>query len=49
MPNDGGDYKINVMFADQHIPGSPFTAVITDEFDQSKVCFRLFFNIIRFL
>ncbi|XP_066922248.1 filamin-A-like isoform X11 [Clytia hemisphaerica] len=37
MPNDSGDYKINVTFADQHIPGSPFTAVISDEFDVTKV------------
>lgn len=37
MPNESGDYKINVTFADQHIPGSPFTAVISDEFDASKV------------
>ena len=37
MPNESGDYKINVTFADQHIPGSPFTAVIADEFDVTKV------------
>ena len=37
MPNEGGDYKINVTFADQHIPGSPFTAVFADDFDASKV------------
>ena len=35
-----GEYKINVVFDDQHVPGSPFTALISDEFDASKVMMR---------
>lgn len=38
LPVEDGDYKINVLFADEHIPGSPFTAVISGDFDASKVC-----------
>uniref|UniRef100_T2MH46 Filamin-A n=1 Tax=Hydra vulgaris TaxID=6087 RepID=T2MH46_HYDVU len=37
IPVEDGDYKIDVLFADQHIPGSPFNAVVSDEFDASKV------------
>ncbi|XP_057297037.1 filamin-B-like isoform X3 [Hydractinia symbiolongicarpus] len=37
LPVEDGDYKINVLFADEHIPGSPFTAVISGDFDASKV------------
>jgi len=24
LPTEPGDYKVNVLFADKHIPGSPF-------------------------
>ena len=48
MPTESGDYKINVTFADQHIPESPFTAVISDEFDASKVWKYLFLITSRF-
>ncbi|XP_033105524.1 filamin-A-like isoform X2 [Anneissia japonica] len=33
-PNSIGPYKINVLFADEHIPGSPFNAKV---YDPSKV------------
>ena len=29
FPTESGPYKINVKFAEEHIPGSPFTAKIT--------------------
>jgi len=29
VPTEPGEYKINVKFAEEHIPGSPFTAKIT--------------------
>ena len=29
FPTEVGEYKINVKFAEEHIPGSPFTAKIT--------------------
>ena len=29
LPTEAGEYKINVKFAEEHIPGSPFTAKIT--------------------
>uniref|UniRef100_H2ZJ14 Uncharacterized protein n=1 Tax=Ciona savignyi TaxID=51511 RepID=H2ZJ14_CIOSA len=37
LPTEAGDYKINVLFADEHIPGSPFNAKIEPAFDASKV------------
>lgn len=37
LPPDPGDYVINILFADQHIPGSPFKARISYPFDASKV------------
>nr|CAB3246486.1 filamin-C-like [Phallusia mammillata] len=37
LPTEPGDYKINVLFADEHIPGSPFNALIEPQFDASKV------------
>ena len=36
-PTDPGDYNINILFADKHIPGSPFKAKIKYPFDASKV------------
>jgi len=29
LPTEPGEYKVNVKFAEEHIPGSPFTAKIT--------------------
>jgi len=29
LPTEAGDYKINILFADEHIPGSPFTGKIS--------------------
>uniref|UniRef100_A0A1A7YJ75 Filamin C, gamma b (Actin binding protein 280) n=1 Tax=Iconisemion striatum TaxID=60296 RepID=A0A1A7YJ75_9TELE len=37
LPTDPGEYTINILFADQHIPGSPFKAVVQPVFDPSKV------------
>ena len=37
LPVDDGDYTINVTFADVHVPGSPFNAVVSSDFDVSKV------------
>ncbi|XP_077979659.1 filamin-A-like [Glandiceps talaboti] len=34
MPEDIGEYNVNITFADQHIPGSPFKAKV---FDATKV------------
>lgn len=28
LPTEPGDYKINILFADEHIPGSPFTGML---------------------
>ncbi|XP_047194519.1 filamin-C isoform X3 [Hippoglossus stenolepis] len=37
LPTEPGEYAINILFADQHIPGSPFKAVVHTAFDPSKV------------
>ncbi|XP_041430934.1 filamin-A isoform X1 [Xenopus laevis] len=37
LPTEPGDYNINILFADAHIPGSPFKAKIEPCFDPSKV------------
>ncbi|XP_075434428.1 filamin-A isoform X4 [Ascaphus truei] len=37
LPTEPGDYNINILFADSHIPGSPFKAKIEPRFDPSKV------------
>ncbi|CAB1413282.1 unnamed protein product [Pleuronectes platessa] len=37
LPTEPGEYAINILFADQHIPGSPFKAVVQTAFDPSKV------------
>ncbi|CAL8242354.1 unnamed protein product [Merluccius merluccius] len=37
LPTEAGDYAINILFADQHIPGSPFKAAVQPAFDPSKV------------
>uniref|UniRef100_A0A8C6NZL1 Filamin C n=1 Tax=Nothobranchius furzeri TaxID=105023 RepID=A0A8C6NZL1_NOTFU len=37
LPTDAGEYAINILFAEQHIPGSPFKAKVRPAFDPSKV------------
>ncbi|XP_067325492.1 filamin-C isoform X9 [Anolis sagrei] len=37
LPTEPGEYAINILFADAHIPGSPFKADIKPVFDPSKV------------
>ena len=37
LPTLPGDYIITVRFADQHIEGSPFKAVVTAKYDASRV------------
>lgn len=37
LPTEPGEYAINILFADQHIPGSPFKATVQSVFDPTKV------------
>uniref|UniRef100_A0A8C8SLV3 Filamin C n=1 Tax=Pelusios castaneus TaxID=367368 RepID=A0A8C8SLV3_9SAUR len=37
LPTEPGEYSINILFAESHIPGSPFKADIKPLFDPSKV------------
>ncbi|KAG7281045.1 hypothetical protein CRUP_016677 [Coryphaenoides rupestris] len=37
LPPVAGEYDINILFAEQHIPGSPFKAAVRPAFDPSKV------------
>ncbi|XP_065067168.1 filamin-A-like isoform X4 [Rhopilema esculentum] len=37
LPVEDGEYTINVLFADVHVPGSPFKAIVSSDFDASKV------------
>nr|XP_015207867.1 PREDICTED: filamin-C isoform X2 [Lepisosteus oculatus] len=37
LPTEPGEYSINILFAEAHIPGSPFKAAIKPVFDPSKV------------
>lgn len=37
LPTEPGEYAINVLYADTHIPGSPFKALVQPVFDPSKV------------
>ncbi|ELW67409.1 Filamin-C [Tupaia chinensis] len=37
LPTEPGEYTINILFAEAHIPGSPFKATIQPVFDPSKV------------
>ncbi|XP_078064618.1 filamin-A-like, partial [Mustelus asterias] len=37
LPTEPGDYLINILFAETHIPSSPFKASIQGSFDPSKV------------
>ncbi|XP_049804905.1 filamin-A isoform X1 [Schistocerca nitens] len=37
LPTEAGDYSINITFNDQHIPGSPFQALIVPEADLKRI------------
>lgn len=37
LPTEPGEYAINILFAEQHVPGSPFKAVVQSPFDPSQV------------
>ncbi|XP_074023387.1 LOW QUALITY PROTEIN: filamin-C-like, partial [Numenius arquata] len=37
LPTEPGDYSINILFAERHIPGSPFKASVAPVFDPTKV------------
>ncbi|XP_065146018.1 filamin-C isoform X1 [Paramisgurnus dabryanus] len=37
LPTEPGEYSINILFAEAHIPGSPFKAMVQSVFDPSKV------------
>ncbi|KAJ8381508.1 hypothetical protein SKAU_G00022860 [Synaphobranchus kaupii] len=37
LPTEPGEYAINILFAEAHIPGSPFKAIVQPVFDPSKV------------
>uniref|UniRef100_A0A4W6F0Q2 Filamin C n=1 Tax=Lates calcarifer TaxID=8187 RepID=A0A4W6F0Q2_LATCA len=36
LPTEAGEYAINILFAEKHIPGSPFKAAVRPAFDPSK-------------
>uniref|UniRef100_A0A3Q1AZC9 Calponin-homology (CH) domain-containing protein n=1 Tax=Amphiprion ocellaris TaxID=80972 RepID=A0A3Q1AZC9_AMPOC len=37
LPTEAGEYAINILFAEQHIPGSPFKAAVRPALDPGKV------------
>lgn len=37
LPTEPGEYAVNILFAEQHIPGSPFKAAVRPAVDPSKV------------
>uniref|UniRef100_A0A3Q3M388 Filamin C, gamma a (actin binding protein 280) n=1 Tax=Labrus bergylta TaxID=56723 RepID=A0A3Q3M388_9LABR len=37
LPTEAGEYAINILFAEKHIPGSPFKAPVRSALDPSKV------------
>ncbi|XP_046889363.1 filamin-C-like isoform X2 [Hypomesus transpacificus] len=37
LPSEAGEYAINILYGEQHIPGSPFKAAVRPAFDPSKV------------
>lgn len=37
LPNEHGDYSVNITFNDEHIPGSPFQAIILPPPDLAKI------------
>ncbi|XP_061125143.1 filamin-C-like isoform X1 [Syngnathus typhle] len=40
LPTEPGEYNINILFAEQHVPGSPFKAAVRSAFQPSKVTAR---------
>uniref|UniRef100_H2ZJ18 Uncharacterized protein n=1 Tax=Ciona savignyi TaxID=51511 RepID=H2ZJ18_CIOSA len=42
LPTEAGDYKINVLFADEHIPGSPFNGmIVVPQIQSSKIAAKI--------
>ncbi|KMQ98503.1 filamin-a isoform x5 [Lasius niger] len=37
LPTEVGDYGINITFNEQHVPGSPFQAIVAPDADLSKI------------
>uniref|UniRef100_A0A3Q1GK76 Filamin C, gamma a (actin binding protein 280) n=1 Tax=Acanthochromis polyacanthus TaxID=80966 RepID=A0A3Q1GK76_9TELE len=37
LPTEAGEYAINILYAEQHIPGSPFKAAVRPALDPGKV------------
>ncbi|XP_018312644.1 filamin-like isoform X1 [Mycetomoellerius zeteki] len=37
LPTETGDYGINITFNEQHVPGSPFQAIVVPDADLSKI------------
>ncbi|XP_067292165.1 filamin-C isoform X1 [Pseudorasbora parva] len=37
LPTEAGDYNINILFGEAHIPGSPFKSVVNPALDAGKV------------
>ncbi|TGZ34411.1 Filamin-B [Temnothorax longispinosus] len=37
LPTEAGDYGINITFNEQHVPGSPFQAIVVPDADLSKI------------
>ncbi len=37
LPTEAGDYNINILYGEAHIPGSPFKAVVKPALDAGKV------------
>ncbi|XP_046814110.1 filamin-A isoform X2 [Vespa crabro] len=37
LPTEVGDYGINITFNEQHVPGSPFQAIVVPDTDVSKI------------
>ena len=37
LPTEAGEYAINILYGEKHIPGSPFKAAVRPAFDPSKV------------
>lgn len=37
LPTETGDYGINITFNEQHVPGSPFQAIVISDADLSKI------------
>lgn len=37
LPTEAGDYNINILFGEEHIPGSPFKAAVKQALDPGRV------------